>query len=171
VRALGRLAEAFLDPLRRSKPVCVASPCMSLQVRRHPRCDSVVMAVRLGLVPLPVLLFLFFLLTALSTQAYVPPHGRRPLFLPSVRPPRLNSFLRLQPSLFPRWPLCPTNQRSVHSTKRWSKKQQQDTPPQQKQSALENLERRLKGHGGDKSPVPFAYVTQTPKGNVSFPFP
>jgi len=139
---------------------------MSLQERRHARYGSAVMAVRL--VPLPVLLFFFINLTALSTQAFVPTQARPPLPLSSVRP-RLKSFFGPQPSLFPRWPSCPNTQRGVQSTKLCSKKQQQDTPQQLKLNALEDLERRLKGYGGDeKSTVPFAYVTQTPKGKVSF---
>ncbi|KAM3572212.1 hypothetical protein VYU27_005793 [Nannochloropsis oceanica] len=135
---------------------------MSLQERRHARYGSAVMAVRL--VPLPVLLFFFINLTALSTQAFVPTQARPPLPLSSVRP-GLKSFFGPQPSLFPRWPSCPNTQRGVQSTKLCSKKQQQDTPQQLKLNALEDLERRLKGYGGDeKSTVPFAYVTQTPKG-------
>jgi hypothetical protein len=134
---------------------------MSLQLRRHPRCPSGVMTVLLRLVPLAALLLLL-LLVAIPTQAFLPPQAR---------PPRLSSTF-----LHPRWPPSPCR---VHSTKRSSQKQQQqqqhqDTPPQPKEikgNALKDLERRLKGHSGDdKNPVPFAYVTQTSEGKVSFSF-
>ena len=141
---------------------------MSLQLlRRHPRCSC----------PFHVMVvLLLLLLVAIPTQAFVPPLARPPLPLPSSATPRLaGTFLPPpSPGLHPRWSLIPTTPSRAHSTKRWSQKQQQqqDTPTQpKKQNALEDLERRLKGHDGDeKSPVPFAYVTRTPEGKVSFLF-
>jgi len=133
------------------------------------------MVVRLRLVLLALLLLLL-LLVAIPTQAFVPPQARPPLSVSSATARLSGTFLPPpSPGLHPRRPLIPTTPSRVHSTKRWSQKQQQqqqDAPTQpKKQKALEDLERRLKGHDGDeKSPVPFAYVTQTPEGKVSSRF-